>query len=162
MARPNREEMVEGLLELAAKLFRVTLPIVPREILDLDVTMTQLKIMFLLFVDGPKRMSDLAADLGVTLATASGLADRLVERDIVVRESQPDDRRVVLCRLTRSGQKAISHIWESAGNRVRELLRTLDTGNLQVLTGVLVTMLASAEREKREDTTKKEFKRSVK
>jgi DNA-binding MarR family transcriptional regulator len=153
MARPNRPEMVEGLLKIAARLFRVTLPSVPREVLDLDVTMPQLKIMFLLFVDGPKRMSDLASDLGVTLATASGLADRLVERDIVVRESQPDDRRVVLCCLSGSGQKAIRHIWESAEGRVRDLLRTLDTGNLQALTGALEAMLASAEREKREDTT---------
>jgi DNA-binding MarR family transcriptional regulator len=157
MAKPNRQKMVEGLLQLAARLFRVTLPSVPREILDLDVTMPQLKIMFLLFVDGPKRMSALALDLGVTLATATGLADRLVERDIVVRESQPDDRRVVLCRLSASGHKAISRIWESAGNRLRNLLQTLDTGNLQALTGALEAMLDSAERAKREDITKKEF-----
>ncbi len=147
MARPSRQEMVEGLLQLAAKLFRISLPIVPREILELDVTMPQLKIMFLLFVDGTKRMSDLASDLGVTLATATGLVDRMVERDIVVRESQPDDRRVVLCRLSELGQKRISRIWESARSRVRELLQAMDTANLQALTGALETMLASAERE---------------
>jgi DNA-binding MarR family transcriptional regulator len=159
MSRPKRQAMVEGLLELAARLFRVTLPGVPREVLDLDVTMPQLKIMFLLFVDGPKRMSDLASDLGVTLATATGLADRLVERDIVVREGQPDDRRVVLCCLSGSGQKAITRIWESAGSRLRDLLRTLDTGNLQALTGALEAMLSSAERAKRENTAKKASKR---
>ena len=153
MAGPNRPEMIEGLLKLAASVFRVTLPSVPREVLDLDVTMPQLKIMFLLFVDGPKRMSDLAADLGVSLATATGLADRLVERNIVVRESQPDDRRVVLCRLSGPGHKAISGIWESARGRIRDILRTLDTGNLQALNGALEAMLASA---KREDTVQKD------
>ncbi len=148
MPRPRREELVEAALQIAAKLFRVTLPIVPREMLELDVTMTQLKIMFLLFVDGRRRMSDLAADLGVTLATASGLADRLVERGFVVRESQPDDRRVVLCRLSNSGTKAISRIWQTAADRLRGLLRTLDTHNLQVLTDILQTMFASAGGEK--------------
>jgi DNA-binding MarR family transcriptional regulator len=147
MARISRKEMVDDVLKLAAGLFRVTLPGVPREILDLDVTMPQLKIMFLLFVDGSKRMSDLAADLGVTLATASGLVDRLVERDIVVRESQPDDRRVVLCRLSTSGQGAIRRIWESAENRLRALLQTLDANNLKAIAGPLEAMLASAERE---------------
>jgi len=151
MNRPNRAKMVEDLLKLAAKLFRISLPIVPREILELDVTTPQLKIMFLLFVDGPKRMSDLASDLGVTLATATGLADRMVERDMVTRESQPDDRRVVLCRLSESGQKSISRIWESAGNRMQELLQALDTVNLQALTGALEAMLASAERENKEN-----------
>jgi DNA-binding MarR family transcriptional regulator len=137
--------MVEDLLKLAAKLFRISLPTVPREILDLNVTMPQLKIMFLLFVDGPKRMSDLAADLGVTLATATGLADRLVEKDIVVRESQPDDRRVVLCRLSGFGERSINRIWESARSRIRELLQAMDAANLQALTGALDSMLATAE-----------------
>jgi len=155
MVKPDRQEMLEGALKTAAKLFRVTLPIVPREMLELDVTMTQLKILFLLFVDGPKRMSDLASDLGVTTATASGLADRLVERDFIARESQPDDRRVVLCCLSASGKKAINRIWETAANRIRDLLQTLDAGNLRVLTEILETMLTSAEREKQENTLNK-------
>jgi DNA-binding MarR family transcriptional regulator len=153
MIKVNREEIVERLLNLAAELFRITLPIVPREILELDVTMPQLKIMFLLFVDGPKRMSDLAADLGVTLATATGLADRLVERDIVTRESQPDDRRVVLCRLSRSGQRYISRIWESAGDHMKKLLRSLDIGNLKSLTAALEAMMAAAQSESKLKTS---------
>ena len=144
MSRPNRAELVENALKTGAELFRVSLPIVPREILDLDVTMTQLKILFLLFVDGRKRMSDLASDLGITLATASGLVDRMVEREMVIRESQPDDRRVVLCRLSESGRVSISRIWESAANRLRDLLKNLDDGSLRTLTEILQTMLASA------------------
>jgi DNA-binding MarR family transcriptional regulator len=147
MTRQSRKEMVEEALKIGARLFRVTLPIVPKEMLELDVTMTQLKILFLLFVDGAKRMSDLAADLGVTLATASGLADRLVERNFITRESQPDDRRVVLCRLSAAGEKAINRIWETAANRLRDLLRALDTADIRVLTDVLNKMLDSAERE---------------
>jgi DNA-binding MarR family transcriptional regulator len=76
----------------------------------------------------------------------------MVERDMVVRESQPDDRRVVLCRLSGSGQKRISRIWESARSRMGELLQAMDAANLQALTGALETMLASAEREYREKT----------
>jgi DNA-binding MarR family transcriptional regulator len=147
MTIPNRQAMIEGILKCADNLFRVLLPTVPRELLDMDVTMSQLKMMFLLFMNGPMRMSDLASDLGVTLATATGLADRMVERDMVTRESQPDDRRVVLCRLSDSGQKAVSRIWESAGGRMQELLQAMDTAKLQTLYEVLESMLASAERE---------------
>jgi len=150
MVKPGREEKLENALNLAARIFRVSLPVVPREMLELDVTMTQLKIMFLLYVDGSKRMSDLAFDLGVATATASGLADRLVERNIIVRESHPDDRRVVLCRLSDSGRHDISRIWETAANRMRELLQTLDDGYLQVLSEVLEKMLAAAEQGKQE------------
>ena len=116
MAKEKRLDNVEKILKLADKLFRRLFPSVPPELLDLDITMPQLKIVFMLFITGPMRMSDLASDLRVTLATVTGLVERLVERNMVVRESQPDDRRVVLCRLSDTGQKAINRIWESARN----------------------------------------------
>jgi DNA-binding MarR family transcriptional regulator len=106
-----------------------------------------LKIMVILFVRGAIRMTDLASGLGVTLATATGLIDRLVERGLVTRDSLPDDRRVVLCRLSESGHRTISQIWNSAKNRSRELLETMDTEKLRMFTDVLSTMLESAEYE---------------
>jgi DNA-binding MarR family transcriptional regulator len=146
MTKPGREEVIEGILKLADRLFRVLLPTVPRELLQIDVTMSQLKIMFILFVHGQIRMSDIAADLQVTLATATGLVDRLVEKGLVARESQPDDRRVVLCRLSESGHGMVSGIWESARNNTRDILRTLDTARLRMLTEVLEVMLQMASR----------------
>ncbi len=143
MTRPNRQEMVEGILKFADNIFRVLLPTVPRELLVLDFTMSQLKTLFLLFMNGPMRMSDLASDLGVTLATATGLADRLVERDMVTRESDPDDRRVVLCRLSESGQNSIKRIWESARGRMQEILQGIDVATLESLDRALKTMLAA-------------------
>ena len=84
---------------------------VPTEWLQLDLTMPQLKVVLLLYLNGPSRMSEIASALDVSLATASGVADRLVERKIVLRENQPDDRRVVLCRLSEDGEKLIVGLW---------------------------------------------------
>ena len=142
MPKASREELVEAILKSANNLFRVMLPTLPREVLVMDFTMPQLKAMFLLFLNGPMRMSDLAADLGVTLATSTGLVDRLVERKLVTRESDAGDRRVVLCRLSESGEKGISRIWESARERMRVLLGEMSAGNLEALSRVLKAMLA--------------------
>jgi DNA-binding MarR family transcriptional regulator len=144
MAKPGRDEIIEGILKLSDRLFRVLLPTVPQELLQIDVTMSQIKIMFILFINGQIRMSDMAADLQVTLATATGLVDRLVEKGLVVRESQPDDRRVVLCRLSEGGHGMVSGIWESARNNTRNILKTLDTARLRMLTEVLEVMLRLA------------------
>ena len=146
MAKSNREEIIEGILKLADRLFRTLLPAVPRELLQIDVTMSQMKIILILYIIGPMRMSDLASDLQVTLATATGLVDRLVEKDIVLRESQADDRRVVLCHLSESGQKMVNGIWESTRKNTRVLLQNLDTDKLEMFTVVLETMLQSADR----------------
>ncbi len=146
MSAPDKAEIVENILRLADRLFRKLLPTVPRELIEIDVTMPQLKILFILFINGATRMSALAADLGVTMATASGLADRLVERGMVARESEPADRRVVLCRLSEEGHKVVSRIWESARNNMRGLLADLEISELGKLTSVLETMLDMAER----------------
>lgn len=139
--REQENERIDEILKLAEQVFRELLPTVPRELLELDITMPQLKTMLLLFLNGPMRMSDLAADLGVTLATATGLVDRMVERGIVVRDSLPEDRRVVLCRLSETGQKMVSRIWESSRKRSREILEYLDTAALQMLSEALTAML---------------------
>jgi DNA-binding MarR family transcriptional regulator len=151
MDNNNRRTTVAAILRTADKLFRKLLPAVPQEILELDITMPQLKIMIILFIHGPGRMSDLATGLGVTTATATGLVDKLVERSFVSRESLPEDRRVVLCQLTEDGQDTVRKIWEKARERIRELLDTMDTNKLEMLEEVLATMLESAEYQVEQD-----------
>lgn len=137
--------LVEDILKLADRLFRLLLPSIPQDIVALDVTMPQAKIMFILYIRGPRRMSDIAAELDVTLPTATSFIDRLVEKNYVVREPSPDDRRVVLCNLSAAGHKAISRIWESGRNRSRELLEAMDAAKLKMFIEVLQNMLESAQ-----------------
>ena len=146
MDKEEKQQIVEGILKLADGLFRELLPSVPKELLDLDVTMPQMKILLILFIHGPQRMSALAADLGITLATSTGLVDRLVERDFIERENSPDDRRVVLCRLSESGQKAVARIWTSARTRSGQLLGVMEVSKLRMFRDALQAMLESAEK----------------
>jgi DNA-binding MarR family transcriptional regulator len=144
MYKDEKQQVVEEILKLADVLFRELLPSVPKELLELDITMPQMKIMLILFMRGPQRMSALAADLGITLATSTGLVDRLVERDFIVREDSPDDRRVVLCRLSENGQKAVGRLWKSARNRSGQLLAAMEISKLNMFKEALAAMLSSA------------------
>jgi DNA-binding MarR family transcriptional regulator len=53
--------------------------------------------------DGPLSMSHLAQGLDVSVASATGIVDRMEERKLVARRSHPDDRRVVIVQVTRRG-----------------------------------------------------------
>ena len=143
MEELQKKDLVERILQLGDRVFQELLPIVPKELLELDLTMPQLKVVLLLFLNGPLRMSELASGLGVTLATATGVVDRLVERDIILRESQPDDRRVVLCRLSDKGHELTSGLWRSARDRARELLEAVAPSQL-VLIGEVLEALSQA------------------
>lgn len=146
MNKDEKLQIVEEILKLSDGLFRKLLPSVPKELLDLDITMPQMKILLILFIHGPQRMSALAADLGITLATATGLVDRLVERDFVARENSPGDRRVVMCRLSGNGQKAVGRIWKSARIRSGQLLEAMEISKLRMFNEALKAMLESAEK----------------
>ena len=141
---PKQEELIERILQLGEKAFRELIPILPTEWLQLDLTMSQLKVVLLLFMTGSVRMSDIASALGVSLATATGVVDRLVERDIVLRESQPEDRRVVLCRLSEKGQKMIGGLWQLARDRAKELLEAAPS-QLQLIREALEALLKAGE-----------------
>ena len=99
----QRTEQIERILELSDGIFKLLLPTVPREILDLDLTTPQMKVVLLLFLNGPTHMSALASGLGVSLATTTGVVDRLVERSMITREEFKEDRRVVLSPFIRAG-----------------------------------------------------------
>jgi len=142
---PKQEELIERILQLGEKAFRELIPILPTEWLQLDLTMSQLKVVLLLFMTGSVRMSDIASALGVSLATATGVVDRLVERDIVLRESQPEDRRVVLCHLSEKGQKLIGGLWQLARDRAKELLEVAAHSQLQLITEALEALLKAGE-----------------
>ena len=147
MAANHKEELIQSILTLADNLFRQLLPTVPKELLTLDISMSQLKVMLLLFINGPLNMSNIAASLDVTLPTASSLIDRLVEKDYIERENISDDRRVVLCRLSENGQKAINGIWDSGRVRSREILEKMNLANLEMFFKVLSAMMKSAREE---------------
>jgi DNA-binding MarR family transcriptional regulator len=141
----HKEELIQSVLMVADTLFRRLLPAVPKELLTLEVSMSQLKVMLLLFINGPMNMSAIAFSLDVTLPTASSLIDRLSEKGYIERENISDDRRVVLCRLSDEGQKAIDRIWDSGRARSREILEKMDIANLEMFSRVLSAMIESAK-----------------
>ena len=141
----RKEELIETILQLTDKAFRELLPMVPKEWLRLDLTMPQLKAVFLLFIGGPSRMSEIATALDVSLATATGVADRLVERGILLREGHPEDRRVVICRLSEKGERLISGLWQLSRERAAELMSSLPSSKLQLMTESLKALLHASE-----------------
>jgi len=143
--KQSTEELIENILQLSDRAFKQLLPMVPKEWLRLDVTMPQLKVMFLLFFSGPSRMSEIASALGVSLASATGVVDRLVERGVALRDGDPEDRRVVLCRLSDKGAELISSLWQLSRDRAGEILRALASPQLLLITRALEALLQAGE-----------------
>ncbi len=141
----DKEKLIQTTLELGDRGFRELFVFLPKEWLSLDLTTGQFRTLLLLFTNGPTRMSDISSALGVSMATATGVIDRMVERGIVVRESDPNDRRIVLCRVSPEGEKLVSGLWHSWSRRGEEMLRALDRPKLLAVRAMLEALLEAGE-----------------
>jgi len=61
-----------------------------------SVSLAHLNVLTLLEAEGPLSMSRLAEALDVSVASATGIVDRMEARDLVRRRHDTNDRRVVL------------------------------------------------------------------
>ena len=95
------------------------------EFLNIDVTMSQAKILRLLETEGELHMSELVRRLGISLSTLSGHLDRLVEQGLVVRRDDPADRRQVLVSPTPAAFELFERFHELNVARLRPLLDLL-------------------------------------
>lgn len=74
--------------------------------LESDVSITEIHILEKIG-DNPRcRMSEIARALGVTLATLTVACDKLVTKDLISRERDTRDKRVVIVSLTAKGMAA--------------------------------------------------------
>jgi DNA-binding MarR family transcriptional regulator len=119
--------------------------------LGLDITMAQAKILFIIRATGSIQMSDLVARLGVTVPTVTGIVDRLVERELVVRRGTPDDRRRVQVEITPAGVELIDGMRDFSAGQLLALVGVMDEAELgtfldflRVLQGA-VARVAAAE-----------------
>ncbi len=85
------------------------------------ISMAQLHILYTLQRNGEMPMSRLADVLQVSLSNATGLIDRIEERGFIERTRVPEDRRVVLIRVTDAGRAMLEEV-DAIGS---DLLRTV-------------------------------------
>jgi DNA-binding MarR family transcriptional regulator len=127
----DKEQLAQHILQMATRLFEMIGLAVPQEWLSSDLTVTQLRVMVTLQTAGSAKMSDLAAGIGVALPTATGIVDNLVNKGLVIRETSPRDRRVVICRLSPQGIEMIGKLWEFSGQQIKKMLEGLSYDQLQ-------------------------------
>lgn len=87
-----------------------------------DLTLAQVRTLFLIAHDAPLPMGRIADILGVSVASASGIVDRLERHGLVAREHRTDDRRVVECVPSAVGRGLID---EMSGRRIEKARRAL-------------------------------------
>jgi DNA-binding MarR family transcriptional regulator len=106
--------------------------------------MSQAKVLYLVQAAPDVRMSDLSAQLGVSLSTISGVVDRLVDQGFLERRDDPADRRHVVIRITDAGTTQLQLFRELSAGQVRDLLARMDEADLAVVERALDILATAA------------------
>ena len=127
----NLKEMIEDILKISEDIYDAMPLDIPPEWLNSDLSVAQLRVLLVLQSQGPSRMSDIASVTGVTLPTATGVVDNLVKKDFVAREDDPQDRRLVICKLALKGQQLMHKLWKSGKIGITNLVEGLSREQLE-------------------------------
>jgi len=132
---------LETVLKHLGEIVHLGRPEIPPWVTTTDLTFGQLRLLFSLQHQGPTSMSQLAHWLGATMATATGVVERVERHGLVVREHCADDRRVVECRLTETGAALAAEIDGFRADAMRQVLALLDESELADLDRVLTLII---------------------
>lgn len=102
-----------------------------------SLSLVHLHVLTVLEADGPLSMSKLAEALDVSVASTTGIVDRMEQRGLVERRHQPDDRRVILVHATDAGDSVFRDLAMERRKHLAALLDRMTDAELEsFLTGL--------------------------
>ena len=114
---------------------------VPKDWFKSDLTMPQVRMLFLLAEYPGSRMSDLAKSLGISMPSATGIADQLVHKQLIERKPDVQDRRSILCCLTDNGIDITRNLTAASRSKSAIRLEPLSTDELNQLLHAMNTAI---------------------
>jgi DNA-binding MarR family transcriptional regulator len=99
----------------------------------LELTMAQAKLLYVVISGGPLSVSDIGARLGISVSTASGAVDHLVQLQLLTRAEDPRNRRQVLVSATPAGVQSLEQMRDLGSRHMSSLLEGLTREELAVV-----------------------------
>lgn len=152
--------MIEATREEAFKLFgRLLTRLDPGRLeawADLGLTMTQLRLLFLLRMEDGLSAGAIADRLGVTPSTLTRIMDRLVRHDLVRREEDCNDRRLVRHRLTDEARRTIEEMERFGRARMDRILARFSSQDLDRVVLALRDLSDALDATEAEETSREQ------
>ena len=105
------------------------------------ITFAQMRVLWTLANNGRfATPGEVAARLGITSSTATGLVERLVDGGYVERAHSTEDRRQVLFKLLPKGRRMMDGFRRQRRSRLQALMSRLGPDDVARMTGALETL----------------------
>ncbi len=135
--KENIEQEVEILNRIAPGLSRVFGVEDLEEVLNVDIKFAYIPVLCQIRTLVNPTMGELGESSGFQLSSLTRVVDKLVEQELVVREADPSDRRVVRVGITEEGCRVVEKFELARKKKIRSILKRLTLRERQDLVRVL-------------------------
>ncbi len=133
----NIEREVEILDRISPELSKVFGTQDLEEVLDIDIKFAHIPILCQIRTLRNPTMGELSDSSGFQLSSLTRITDKLVERGLVARETDPSDRRVVRVSITNEGCQIVIKFEMARKKKVKSILMRLTSRERKDLIRVL-------------------------
>jgi MarR family transcriptional regulator, organic hydroperoxide resistance regulator len=148
-----KKETVEELVELQRRIDRDRRQYELDAWMSLNLGIGQLKTLFFISNRGATTTGKLATALKVTPTNVTGIIDRLLEKELITRTGDPDDRRVLVLGTTPKGDELVAELRQKRRERMTEVFNRLNDEEAVAVAQGLKIMVKAIEA-KQEETAK--------
>ena len=107
---------------------------------ELGVTVSQGYILLALPDTGSVTMNDLSVRMRLANSTMTRMADQLIQKRMITREPDPEDRRIVRVRLTEQGQDVKIRLKRAMQDLFSQILEDIPEGEREQIIHSLKTL----------------------
>jgi DNA-binding MarR family transcriptional regulator len=142
----DRAHLLESIVDLQTEIGDLFEADRTKAWLDVDLTIQQLKVVFLAVRKGSLTAGQIGRELHVGFSTVTGLVDRLVEHGLVSRGEDPNDRRATRVVPTDSARALVEELYSYRRGEFRRLLDLASTETLCSLASGLSGLAQAARK----------------
>jgi DNA-binding MarR family transcriptional regulator len=139
----NEIKLVELFTEINRKLFKRLTPFAQQE----GLSIAEFLVLWKMHRKVSCRVLELAGETGLPPSTLTGILDRLTAEGWLEREADPEDRRVVVMKITQKLRQLIRHVSQASQRSLAKAFRQLPPDLIERLSADLAAVFECLERE---------------
>jgi DNA-binding MarR family transcriptional regulator len=129
----DKEDNITKIMELMHDLMHSTRIQDPHPWLHLELTREQLRVIFLVSFKDRVSPGEVASSFGVPKANVTSVIDKLVNKGLINRLENPNDRRSYILVLTSDGRSQVERLHEMGTTKIRRVLEKMTDDTLYCL-----------------------------
>jgi DNA-binding MarR family transcriptional regulator len=138
------DDLVERIIDAMQPMVAAQRRVIAKVWHDRSISKLNLHLLMLLGAHGPQPMGQLAALADVALPNLTAIIDRMEDRDLVRRERDSNDRRVVVVHTTPGGAACLEELESVRRQELRRVLQHLSADEQRICLRAMELMSAAA------------------